>query len=81
MKIARILAYFDERISRFFGKKPIISQEALNSLLENFAVSAEKAKNELGFSPRSNIDGFTQTVNHIKSQGHNLKEENLRDTR
>lgn len=66
LQLARLLAFFDERVSHFLGRKPMVSQEALNSLLCSFAVSSAKAKTELGFSPRSNQAGFSQTIEYLK---------------
>jgi len=63
--LARAMAFFDERISRLRGAKPLISQESLNSLLCSFAISSEKAQKELGFQARPNREGFAQTLRWI----------------
>jgi len=65
--VARFLAFFDERVSRLMNKKPMMSQEGLKALALNTNFSSNKAQKELGYSPRSNLDGFTQTVNWIKA--------------
>lgn len=64
--IARAMAFADERGSRLLGRRPLISQESLNSLLCSFAVSSEKARRELGFRARPNREGFTQTLSWIQ---------------
>ena len=64
--IARAMAFADERLSRLRSRKPLISHESLNSLLCSFAVSSEKARNELGYRPRSNREGFGQTLRWIQ---------------
>lgn len=63
--MAKSAAYVDEAISHRRGKSPFFSQEALNSMQVSFAVSSQKAQNELGFSPRKNIDGFRAVVRSI----------------
>ncbi|MFQ5515529.1 MAG: NAD-dependent epimerase/dehydratase family protein [Myxococcota bacterium] len=64
--LARGMAFLDERFSRLRGRKPLISRESLASLLCSFAVSSEKAREELGFRPRPNREGFAQTLRWIK---------------
>jgi len=66
-KLARVLAFFDEQISRKLNRLPLLSQEGINSLKASFSVSSEKAKRELGFHPRSNLVGFQETVEWLKS--------------
>ena len=65
--LARGLAIADESFSRLRGARPLISQESLNSLACSFAVSSDKARKELGFSPRSNSEGFEQTIRWIEA--------------
>lgn len=66
--LARTMAVADEGLARLRGTRPLVSQEALNSLVCSFAVSSEKARKELGFSPRSNRTGFEQTIRWIEAQ-------------
>ncbi|MEN8183347.1 MAG: NAD-dependent epimerase/dehydratase family protein [Myxococcota bacterium] len=63
---ARAMAFADERVSRLRGRRPLISRESLDSLLCSFAVSSEKAREELGFQPRPNRGGFAQTLRWIR---------------
>lgn len=66
--LARAMAVADEGFARLRGARPLISQESLNSLVCSFAVSSEKARKELGFSPRPNREGFEQTIRWIEAQ-------------
>ncbi|MFQ5503189.1 MAG: NAD-dependent epimerase/dehydratase family protein [Planctomycetota bacterium] len=66
--LARAMAVADEGLARLRGARPLISQESLNSLVCSFAMSSARARNELGFSPRSNREGFEQTINWIKKE-------------
>jgi len=64
--VARAMAVVGERVAHMSGRKPLISRESLSSLLCNFAVSSEKARRELGYHPRSNREGFAQTIRWIR---------------
>jgi farnesol dehydrogenase len=64
--LARTMAYIEELKAKVFNSKPLVSHEALNSMLQNFAVSSDKAKTELGYQPRPNHQGFKETVEWIK---------------
>lgn len=55
--------------SLVFGTKPLLSKDAVNTLLSNSLVSSEKARRELGFKPRPLKETIHDTIEWFKSAG------------
>ncbi|KAK9109168.1 hypothetical protein Sjap_017228 [Stephania japonica] len=55
--------------ARITGKLPLISPPAVKVLRHQWAYSCEKAKVELGYSPRSLKDGMSEVLPWLKSLG------------
>ncbi|KAL6867248.1 hypothetical protein ACP4OV_015272 [Aristida adscensionis] len=54
-------------VSRITGKLPVISYPAVRCLRHQWAYSCDKAKRELGYSPRSLIEGLSETLLWLKN--------------
>lgn len=56
-------------ISRITGKLPVISPPSVNVLRHQWAYSCDKAKQELGYSPRSLREGLEEILTWLKDLG------------
>ncbi|CAI0558182.1 unnamed protein product [Linum tenue] len=56
-------------VSRITGKLPLISPPTVRVLRHQWAYSCEKAKNDLGYNPRSLKDGLLEVLPWLKSLG------------
>uniref|UniRef100_A0A7N0TBD8 NAD-dependent epimerase/dehydratase domain-containing protein n=1 Tax=Kalanchoe fedtschenkoi TaxID=63787 RepID=A0A7N0TBD8_KALFE len=57
-------------VSRITGKLPLISPPAVEVLRHQWAYSCDKAKVELGYTPRSLKDGLSEVMPWLKNQGY-----------
>ncbi|CAM8915854.1 unnamed protein product [Rhodiola kirilowii] len=57
-------------ISRITGRLPLMSPPTVNVLRHQWAYSCEKAKEELGYKPRSLKDGLSEVMPWLKNQGY-----------
>jgi dihydroflavonol-4-reductase len=67
--LARIGAPFVEVWSRFRGVRPLFSSEALRVLGSHRRLSNDKAREELGFSPRPLAETIADTVDWFRQMG------------
>ena len=65
--VAKALAHISSFISRFTGKKGLLTPYAVYNMTRNNVFSSEKAKRELGFHPRS----FEETIRDMAVWLHN----------
>ncbi|CAL1410803.1 unnamed protein product [Linum trigynum] len=56
-------------VSRITGKLPLISPPTVRVLRHQWAYSCEKARNDLGYNPRSLKDGLLEVLPWLKSLG------------
>lgn len=66
---ARTLASLAMLYGRVTGKKPLITRESVDILRSNSLVSSEKARRELGYSPRPIRDTIRDTVGWFRKAG------------
>lgn len=62
LPIALIVAPMAEAYYRLTGTKPRITRYSIETVMSNSAISCEKAKQELGYKPRSMVQTVTDTV-------------------
>ncbi|RLN18868.1 putative dihydroflavonol-4-reductase [Panicum miliaceum] len=55
-------------VARITGKPPLISYPAVDCIRHQWAYSCDKAKKELGYSPRSLTEGLAQTLLWLKNE-------------
>lgn len=67
--VAGALASLAVLYSRASGKKPLLTRESVDILISNSLVSSEKARRELGYSPRPIRDTIRETVEWFKVAG------------
>lgn len=67
--VIEIYGWISVFFSRITGKLPLISYPTVRVLRHQWAYSCEKAKEELGYSPRSLNDGVTEILQWLKSLG------------
>lgn len=68
INVVKITAFILEHSMRMFNKTPVLNRERLNELLAcNWACDIKKAKNELGFVPKYDLDkGLKESVDWYK---------------
>ncbi|EEC74644.1 hypothetical protein OsI_10289 [Oryza sativa Indica Group] len=64
--LLEIYGWISVLVSRITGKLPFISYPAVRVLRHQWAYSCEKAKKELGYSPRSLTEGLSETLLWLK---------------
>ncbi|TVU48155.1 hypothetical protein EJB05_07781, partial [Eragrostis curvula] len=64
--LLEIYGWISVFVSRITGNPPCISYPAVRCLRHQWAYSCEKAKKELGYSPRSLTEGLTETILWLK---------------
>ncbi|MBG0771848.1 MAG: NAD-dependent epimerase/dehydratase family protein, partial [Anaerolineaceae bacterium] len=62
LPIAMIIAPMAEFFYKLTGTKPRITRYSIETVVSNSAISCEKAKQELGYKPRSMVQTVTDTV-------------------
>lgn len=62
LPIAMIVAPMAEFFYKITGTKPRITRYSIETIVSNSAISCEKAKQELGYKPRSMVQTVTDTV-------------------
>lgn len=67
--VARVLARAAEVYSRFSGRAPLFTVEALELLYSNSTTSSEKARRELGYSPRPIRQTIEDTLRWFRQAG------------
>ncbi|KAG1330725.1 Dihydroflavonol-4-reductase [Cocos nucifera] len=67
--VIEIYGWISVFFSRITGKLPLISYPTVRVLRHQWAYSCEKAKEELGYSPRSLNEGMTEMLQWLKSSG------------
>ncbi|XP_008782210.2 putative dihydroflavonol 4-reductase [Phoenix dactylifera] len=67
--VIEIYGWISVFFSRITGKLPLISYPTVRVLGHQWAYSCEKAKEELGYSPRSLNEGLTEILLWLKSLG------------
>jgi len=61
-RLAQFAAWFAEKYFIFFHKKPSLTKYSIETLHSNASISNEKARSELGYSPRSLRETMSDTV-------------------
>ncbi len=67
-RLARFVAWLEEKKANTFKKYPRISRDWVDTFLQNWAYSSEKAEKELGYKYLPLKDGLKITCNWILSQ-------------
>ncbi len=66
----KLLAFFSENIMKALGKSPMFTVEKACEILENWEVSTEKARHELGYESRISFpEGARQTFHWYREEG------------
>jgi dihydroflavonol-4-reductase len=67
--VAKVVASVGELVSGWTGKPPLLPKGQLEFLQYGAVPSGEKARRELGWSPRSFSDGLRSTIAFLREQG------------
>ncbi|CAA7025535.1 unnamed protein product [Microthlaspi erraticum] len=67
--VIEVYGWLSVLISRVTGKLPVISPPSVKVLRHQWAYSCEKAKQELGYNPRSLREGLEEMLTWLKSLG------------
>jgi len=62
-----IIASVEGFLAKVFGKYPLITLPWVKHFLADWKYSIDKAKNDLGYSPRSLKQGIHQTINWLNT--------------
>ncbi|XP_072991225.1 uncharacterized protein [Typha latifolia] len=65
--VIEIYGWISVFFSRITGKLPLISYPTVRVMSHQWSYSCDKAKNELGYSPRSLNEGLTEILSWLKS--------------
>jgi nucleoside-diphosphate-sugar epimerase len=66
----RIMAFMSESIMKMMGKSPMFTVEKANEILDNWEVSIERAKKDLGYDSKIPFpDGAQETVYWYREEG------------
>lgn len=66
-RASRAMSLFLTGVALATGARPFLTSEAVNTVLSNCSVSSEKARRELGFSPRPLKETLRDTVEWFKA--------------
>ncbi|KAL5218594.1 hypothetical protein ABZP36_019278 [Zizania latifolia] len=66
--LVELYGWISVLVSRITGKLPFISYPAVRVLRHQWAYSCDKAKKELGYSPRNLAEGLSETLSWLKDR-------------
>jgi dihydroflavonol-4-reductase len=64
------VAYVAELVSRFTGREPIVTVDAVKLARKKMFFSIAKARRDLGYAPRPAADGFADAVDWFRANGY-----------